>query len=335
MALTLAWVCGCDFETEVGHFPEPSDPSDATPIAPRPVNPTPPVEHGCQIEVPEALDLGCVLVGGEVSKRVVLVRACDEPTVVTGIRVEGHAGEGRFVLEDGKLPAYPFEVAAGTSVEGWVTYRPESIHTAPGGLVPQWEHDVLRVDTKGGEGSPYHTIGLSGIAAGKVCRGLHVQLDWQTPGDSKPDDVGGDAGADLDLHLMHEYAVGWFDKPFDASWANPTPMWDVLEVSSDDPIVSPDIYDGQGAESIALALPAQGRSYRIGVHYWRDNGYGPSIARVRVFLWGTLVHESALSLVDDDLWEVGEITFPEGTFTRSEAPAVIPDFAAEARLGGK
>ena len=63
---------------------------------------------------------------------------------------------------------------------------------------------------------------------------IHIELFWHTPGDPDETDEGLEAGADLDLHLLHPLAAGpdldgdgsaegWFDIPWDCFWCNHNP----------------------------------------------------------------------------------------------------------------
>ena len=155
--------------------------------------------------------------------------------------------------------------------------------------------------------------------------GLAIELWWSTEGD-------------LDLHLLHELAVGididgdaefdgWFDKPFDAFWANPSPSWGQLGEGGgeDDPRLLHDDFDGHGPERIVLQAPEAGRTYRIGVHHWEDHDAGPASAWLRVYKDGVLVHEAENpNLAQDALWDVGVVSAEGVWLSESGAPAVTP-----------
>ena len=157
---------------------------------------------------------------------------------------------------------------------------------------------------------------------------IHVELVWHTPDDTDQTDEGVGAGADLDLHLLHPFATGpdldedgqpegWFDVPFDAYFANPHPDWGSKDpVVDDNPSVDRDDSDGAGPEIITIAEPEDGVVYRVGVHYWGDHDFGPSLATVRVYIMGQLVfQESGVGMVEEDLWEVGSVAWPSGKVT--------------------
>ncbi len=155
---------------------------------------------------------------------------------------------------------------------------------------------------------------------------IHIELLWHTPNDPDETDEGPVAGADLDLHFTHPFATGghdgdhdgkpdgWFDQPFDTFWFNPQPDWGSLDVAIDDnPGLDRDDTDGAGPENVNLDLPEHDRTYKIGVHYWNDHGFGPSYATVRVYVFSTLVFELAeVELVNHDMWCVATIDWPTG-----------------------
>jgi len=153
---------------------------------------------------------------------------------------------------------------------------------------------------------------------------IHVELLWSTPQDPDETDSGPDVGSDLDLHFLHPYAAGpdmdgdgtpdgWFDIPFDAFWFNPKPNWGSFDPAvADDPSLDRDDTDGAGPENLNLDIPEQA-AYRVGVHYWNDHGYGSAYATVRVYIYGQLVFEDAdVMLIQDDLWSVCSIQWPDG-----------------------
>ncbi|MCB9731268.1 MAG: hypothetical protein H6745_01395 [Deltaproteobacteria bacterium] len=159
--------------------------------------------------------------------------------------------------------------------------------------------------------------------------GIAVELTWETPGDPDPTDVGPETGADLDLHLLHEFATGgydgdgdgeldgWFDSQFDCFWHNSKPNWGSVDpLADDDPELVADETIGCGPEVITFATPEDGKTYRIGVHYWDDHGFGRSTAKIRVWVRGELVFEQARELIDKDLWFVARLAWPSGELTR-------------------
>jgi hypothetical protein len=153
---------------------------------------------------------------------------------------------------------------------------------------------------------------------------LHVELLWHTPEDLDETDTGPEAGADLDLHFLHPYAAGpdldgdgapdgWFDIPWDCFWFNAHPNWGSFAPNiNDDPGLDRDDTDGGGPENINLNVP-ENATYRVGVHYWNEHGFGPSYATMRIYVYGQLVFEVAdVKLVGCDMWDVATIEWPSG-----------------------
>jgi hypothetical protein len=154
---------------------------------------------------------------------------------------------------------------------------------------------------------------------------IHIELLWNTPNDPDQTDEGPEAGADLDLHFLHQFAMGldvdgdgepdgWFDNPFDCFWFNDEPNWASQDpMLDDDPSLDRDDTDGAGPENVNLNLPEEGMEYRVGVHYWNDHGWGPSKATVRVYIMSVLVFEiSDVELVHHDMWYVATVHWPSG-----------------------
>lgn len=166
---------------------------------------------------------------------------------------------------------------------------------------------------------------------------LRIELLWTTPNDPDPYDWGIDLGSDLDLHVAHPFAVGpdldgdghgdgFFDLPYDVFFDNPEPRWFPTSGGSEDPVLVEDDQDGTGPEVVEVeTLASNGMAPRIGVHAWDDHGFGPSAAVVRVFAEGELIYESApVTLLDDELWEVGQLTWAMDATAPTLTPATGP-----------
>ena len=204
--------------------------------------------------------------------------------------------------------------------------------------------------TGGGAGGSVGSGGMGGAggagtggAGGGPSEALYVELTWITPGDANPDDTGPGAGSDLDLHFAHPFANSgedldgdpgndpWFDNFFDVFWFNSNPNWGSVDpFIEDDPEVVRDDTDGAGPEIIALDMP-EDITYRIGVHYWYDHGFGDSDAVVRVYIEGALVYTSPpVTLSSRDMWDVAEVVWPTRTVNPVTAtgggPEVTPDY---------
>jgi len=161
---------------------------------------------------------------------------------------------------------------------------------------------------------------------------IHIELLWHTPGDDDETNEGAVAGSDLDLHFLHPLASspdidgdgqpdGWFDQFFDCYWNNEHPNWGSLSPSAnDDPDLDRDDTDGGGPENVNLNAPENGACYRIGVHYWEDNDFGPAFATVRVYLFANLVFEvEGVQLSELDMWSVTSVCWPSS----GDAPEVV------------
>lgn len=159
---------------------------------------------------------------------------------------------------------------------------------------------------------------------------LHVELLWDTPGDKDQTDEGPDAGADLDLHVAHQFAAmpdydldqapdPWFADQYDCYWATCSSAadknleWGSYDPNSDDnPHLDRDDTDGAGPENMNLTQPEEGKTYKVGVHYFKDHGFGPSTATVRVYIYGDIKFEKkSTSMVKGDMWFAALITWPQ------------------------
>jgi acyl carrier protein len=133
---------------------------------------------------------------------------------------------------------------------------------------------------------------------------VHIQLVWDTPGDSDQTD---NDGTDLDLHYKQPGA-NWNEAPGDIFWENKTADW-----GPDGPPANPsldiDDTDGAGPENINQDKPVDDTEYQIGVFYFQDGGFGESYATVRIYLGGVLRKEFKNKFLEDtyDFWYVGKI----------------------------
>jgi len=117
---------------------------------------------------------------------------------------------------------------------------------------------------------------------------LRAQLSWDTD------------GTDVDL---------WVIEPdgFKVFWASKfSPSGGFLDV---------DDRNGFGPENYNHSDPPDG-IYTIAVHYYSDNGYGPSNAKVEVYLDEKLERVFGPTLMyDNDLWNVCQVEMPSGKIT--------------------
>jgi hypothetical protein len=136
---------------------------------------------------------------------------------------------------------------------------------------------------------------------------VHIQLVWDTPGDSDQTDS---EGTDLDLHYKLPSA-DWNEAPGDIFWENKTADWDPPGSSAGNPSLDIDDTDGAGPENINQDGPEAGTEYQVGVFYFDDNGFGESYATVRIYLNGVLRKEFKNKFLEDtyDFWYVGKINW--------------------------
>ncbi|MCO4762487.1 MAG: hypothetical protein KC502_13330 [Myxococcales bacterium] len=152
---------------------------------------------------------------------------------------------------------------------------------------------------------------------------IHVELLWNTPADKDQSDEGPAAGADLDLHFAHSYASvldfdgdgandPWFDAKYDCFWFNKSPEWGSYDPNVDDnPSLDRDDTDGAGPENLNLTLPEDTKEYAVGVHYFNDNGWGSSVAEVRIYIYGQLQFQvTSKPIKTGDMWYVADIQWP-------------------------
>lgn len=134
---------------------------------------------------------------------------------------------------------------------------------------------------------------------------VHVELTWDT------------AHADLDLHLSQPGAA-LFQNPGDCNFCNPNPSWGASG-PNDDPRLDIDDTGGFGPENINIAL-AQNGAYHVRVHYYDRRGDDAVRATVRVYLYGALVAELRKTMTRNQVWDVGQINMPDGTFGPETTP---------------
>lgn len=133
--------------------------------------------------------------------------------------------------------------------------------------------------------------------------GFYAELEWTT-------DVN-----DVDLHLINEtQGGGLFDEEFDCHFQNLRPDWGVEGDDTDDPALSRDDVDGYGPEVAELAVPVITEQYRFAVHYFSDDGFGPTDAVVRIYFNGELETEMERTLQANEVWDVATVewTGPSG-----------------------
>ncbi len=135
---------------------------------------------------------------------------------------------------------------------------------------------------------------------------IAIQLTWHTPADDDETDTD---GSDMDLHFLHP-AGSWTESQWDCHFRSISPNWGSPSASDDDPSMDIDDVDGAGPENINLNNPENGVTYRVGVHYWNDHGWGPSIATVKIFGQGRLIYEDSANLTNGQFWDVAALKWP-------------------------
>ncbi len=247
---------------------------------------------------------------------------------------EGKATAPNSTVHASGLPSFSPE---GTpDVFAWAIVTPDG--TSPGPLQPgadapevtyqvagpgNYRFDLKVFDLVDGVVKPSCTTAQKTIKV-STATPLVVELTWQTPGDTNTTDKGPGASADLDLHLLRHdlpwigtdydgdgQPDGWFDFDADLYWVDTNPDWGAPGPEGD-PLLTKEDGEGKGPERIEHFKPEAG-SYTIGVHYWSDFGYGPSIVRVRVLHYGEVVGDfKDVVLSHGDLWEVATVAWPKG-----------------------
>lgn len=174
---------------------------------------------------------------------------------------------------------------------------------------------------------------------------IHIELVWQTPRDTEPQDT---VGADMDLHFVHlnqalanpnganayppgnakdNVPEGYFNPDWDIYFGYASHDWGQPGLQEDNPSLDRDDVDGFGPENLNLNVPEDGVTYRVGVHYWSSQSLvsdptspfplfsvqemGPSTPTTRIFIFGKLKEElTGCPMAQDDLWDVGAIHWP-------------------------
>ena len=116
---------------------------------------------------------------------------------------------------------------------------------------------------------------------------------------------------DLDLHLLQNTSASLFDVPDDCNWCNKNPDWGEAGASDDPRLDLDDLADGP--ENINVLSPADG-AYPVVVHYFDPIGGPATTATVTVWLDGVEVFRDSQILTRNEVWEVGQVNWPQATF---------------------
>lgn len=139
---------------------------------------------------------------------------------------------------------------------------------------------------------------------------IRVRLTWSTPGDADETD---DRGTDLNIHYLNadEPGANWNEAPWDIYWQNPRGNWGDEGSPADDPKLDVDDTDGAGPENIVHPNPEPGR-YSVAVEHYDASGFGPSDAKVTIYVDGTIVQTYTRSgLSGSDVWYVADIVYDD------------------------
>jgi len=127
---------------------------------------------------------------------------------------------------------------------------------------------------------------------------LHIELTWDT------------TNVDLDLHVMEE-GYELFETPGDCNFCNQNPQWGAAGASDDPRLDLDDRSDGP--ENTNIETPADG-TYLVKVHYFDPVGGAATTATVTIWSYGVEVFRSQKILEWDEVWDVGQVNWPDGTF---------------------
>ena len=168
--------------------------------------------------------------------------------------------------------------------------------------------------------------------------GLRIEMVWNV-------NARGDT-SDVDMHLLNAPGGQWFQEggngddcyfancrvcdtydeeacrdqiaEYNNSGRTPPPQveWSA-PLNADDPRLDLDDVEGNGPENINIQAPRAG-TYRLGVHYWEDDGFGASTVSIRIFCGGQLAREFEPIVLQvggeagepgTEFWEVADIVW--------------------------
>ncbi len=137
---------------------------------------------------------------------------------------------------------------------------------------------------------------------------IRVELSWDG------------ALADLDLHLLNGVDTAMWDIDGDMHFCNADdpPDWG-SSGTDDDPRLDVDDRGGYGPENINIYLPEDG-AYPVRVHYYATQGDLLVTAKVAIWADGNKVWEGSQVMDWKQVWEVGQVNWPEGNFAPSTQP---------------
>jgi hypothetical protein len=150
-----------------------------------------------------------------------------------------------------------------------------------------------------------------------IARDLQITLAWTTAND-------------MELHLIRE-GGRINDATNDCTWMTCTPFrdpldWGVAGDTEDNPSKDVDDTGDYGPENIFLSRAGESL-YHVMVEYWGFDS-GPDDADVTITLEGATVWRGSQTLLHHQVWDVGTISFPAGTFTPTPTAEAVIDCVA-------
>ncbi len=116
---------------------------------------------------------------------------------------------------------------------------------------------------------------------------LYVELGWTTPGDDDEADDCTGCGADLDLHMVP--LGGLWGGPLDCTWLSPQVDWSGEHDPQQACVLAREDFTGRGPEIAQVEDPSNLPAIAIGAQVLDDAGFGPSTARLVIWLDGEAV----------------------------------------------
>lgn len=240
---------------------------------------------------------------------------CPDPIDTTPLTEVTIRGDGE---DDGEIVGWEWELVATPAASSAAPPEPadEQVTRFMPDVAGEYTLRLTVVDDDGMEGS------CETLVRAIPGEGFRVELYWNPPDRSCDTHPGsGCDSTDVDLHLLHSAAPGWFDGTYDCYYANCqwTPLpWDSA-AGGDDPRLDLDDTEGFGPENINIDEPAVGHTYQVGVHFFSaDSSDEPAQAYVRIYC-GTIdvspVYEVGPVAIrapggsDHDFWRVASVAW--------------------------
>jgi hypothetical protein len=263
-------------------------------------------QEPCVSVSPTSLNFGTVQRGNVVRRTFAITNCGRTDVTISSIdrgSIFGIPTSRSFQLTDGHLTPFTLAGSASRTVE--VTFTPGRAGLYRGNFV---------VRTNVANNSSIR-VNLSATAEAPPLseQDIHVKLTWNTN------------NTDVDLHML-EMPGGRLFCPSDCYFSNPEPDWGVPGDWEDNPFLDRDIVSGYGPENINLQRATDGKSYKIVLHYWRDNYQNSfstaSDATVELYIRGQLIQTFGPRRLNatGDTWDVFEIAWPSQQITTFNDP---------------